>query len=68
MDIENALLGTEQVESLTGLTSDSLRRLETQGRFPRRVRVGERRIAWLRTDVERWLRGLASREVRSGTK
>jgi prophage regulatory protein len=32
-----------------------LRRLEAQGQFPRRIRIGANRIAWLRNEVEQWL-------------
>ena len=47
-------------QELTGLVPFSpnhLRRLEAQGDFPRRVRVGANRIAWLRAEVEAWLAG-----------
>ena len=45
-------------QELTGLVPFSpnhLRRLEAQGDFPRRVRIGANRIAWLRDEVEQWL-------------
>jgi prophage regulatory protein len=29
--------------------------LEAQGDFPRRIRIGANRIAWLRDEVEQWL-------------
>mgnify|MGYP001283367611 CR=1 FL=1 len=32
-----------------------LYRLEDQGEFPKRRRIGPNRIAWLRTEVEQWL-------------
>ena len=45
-------------QELTGLVPFSpnhLRRLEAQGDFPRRIRIGANRIAWLRDEVEQWL-------------
>ncbi|MCB1522328.1 MAG: AlpA family phage regulatory protein [Hyphomicrobiaceae bacterium] len=30
-------------------------RLEKRGRFPRRIRLGENRVAWLRSEVEQWI-------------
>jgi prophage regulatory protein len=30
-------------------------RLERQGRFPKRVRIGPNRVAWLQTEIESWL-------------
>ena len=32
-----------------------LYRLEDQGAFPKRKRIGANRIAWVRDEVERWL-------------
>ncbi|MDA8767577.1 AlpA family phage regulatory protein [Planktomarina temperata] len=32
-----------------------LYRLEDQGEFPKRKRIGANRIAWIRTEVEQWL-------------
>ena len=30
-------------------------RLEKQGKFPKRIRLGERRVGWLLSDVESWI-------------
>ena len=32
-----------------------LYRLEDQGNFPKRRRIGPNRIVWVRTEVEQWL-------------
>ena len=32
-----------------------LYRLESQGEFPKRRRIGRNRIAWVRAEVEQWL-------------
>jgi prophage regulatory protein len=32
-----------------------LRRLEAQGEFPKRVRIGANRVAWLRTEIDQWI-------------
>jgi len=34
-----------------------IRRLELKGQFPKRVRLGECRVAWLTQEVERWIQG-----------
>jgi prophage regulatory protein len=40
-----------------------LRRLEDAGRFPRRVHLGENRIAWLEAEIDEWVaERLAERE------
>lgn len=39
-------------------------RLEKQGRFPKRVRIGPNRVAWVETEVEAWINDrLAEREA-----
>lgn len=30
-------------------------KLEKRGRFPKRIRLGERRVGWLLSDVEAWI-------------
>jgi prophage regulatory protein len=30
-------------------------RLEKQGKFPKRIQIGARRVGWYLTDVEAWL-------------
>lgn len=36
-------------------STQHLRRLEENGEFSRRVRIGKNRIAWLHSEVEQWL-------------
>jgi prophage regulatory protein len=52
-----ALVSTkERRAEFTGdWSEDSVRRLERAGAFPRRVKVGPRRVFWLRSELERWL-------------
>ena len=47
----------QELTGLVPLSPNHLRRLEAQGDFPRRVRIGANRIAWLRAEVEEWLAG-----------
>lgn len=37
-----------------------LHKLEAQGKFPRRLKLAERRVAWLRAEVDAWLAELAA--------
>lgn len=40
-------------------------RLEKKGRFPRRLRLGDNRVAWLRAEIEQWINAkVAEREER----
>ncbi|WP_083799249.1 AlpA family phage regulatory protein [Roseobacter sp. AzwK-3b] len=44
-----------EVVRFTGYSPQHLRRLEAKGEFPRRIRIGANRIAWLQNEVEEWL-------------
>ena len=54
-NIELELIFAEEVSRRIPYSANHLRRLEAQGDFPRRVRIGANRIAWLRDEVEAWL-------------
>ncbi len=43
-------------------------RLERQGRFPRRIRIGPRRIGWLETEIDDWIRSRVNEREQSGNE
>lgn len=45
----------DELQRLVPYSRNHLRRLEAAGQFPRRVRLGSNRVAWLREEVEQWL-------------
>ncbi len=47
-----------QVISMTGLSRSSIYRLEKEGSFPRRKRLGERMSGWIDDDITDWLTNL----------
>lgn len=48
-----------------GLSNSQLYRLLAAGRFPRPVKLGDRAIAFVRSEVDRWLaERIAEREAR----
>ena len=51
-----ALIDRSRVAAITGLSKLTIQRLEEKGRFPRRYRLGAKRIAYRITDVEAWLK------------
>ncbi len=53
------LLTRKEVLSLVPYTAQHIYRLERAGKFPRRVRVGENRVAWRQIDIEEWLQNRA---------
>jgi prophage regulatory protein len=36
-------------------SQNQLRRLEAQGSFPKRVRIGANRVAWVREEIDDWI-------------
>jgi prophage regulatory protein len=44
-----------EVEKKTGLGHSRIYVLEKQGRFPRRIKISDRAVAWLETDIEDWM-------------
>ena len=49
------LIGVKEVSHLTTLSRTALWRLEKGGKFPDRVRVTERCVAWRLSDVLDWI-------------
>ena len=44
------------VEALTGLSRTTIYDWSAQGRFPRAVRLSERAVRWIESEVEEWIR------------
>ena len=55
LDTSRPLIFSDEVYALVHYSAQQLRRLEENGQFPRRFRIGKNRIAWLRGEVEQWL-------------
>jgi prophage regulatory protein len=51
----NRLLRLPQVLERTGLSRSMVYLLESQGRFPGRVKVGVRAVAWPEDEVQTWI-------------
>ena len=49
------LIGSKEIRQLIPYTIFHLSRLEDQGKFPRRVKVGAGRIAWSLREIEAWI-------------
>ena len=48
---EQIVLSLKTVCHLTGLSKSTVYRLERQGSFPKRIKLSERRVAWLALDI-----------------
>ena len=44
-----------EVQSLTGLSRSGIYARTREGTFPAPIRIGERAIAWLETDIHQWM-------------
>jgi len=54
MNYAHSLLRLPAVQKLTGLSRSSIYRLEALGKFPKRVRLSERAVAWREQDLVNW--------------
>ena len=53
--VQSELMLAPEVDARVPYSRAHLHRLEDQGSFPKRKRIGANRIAWVRDEVERWL-------------
>ena len=49
------LILSEEIAQRIPYSQNHLRRLEAKGEFPRRVRIGANRVAWVRQEVDDWI-------------
>ena len=55
------LLTKKQVRELVCYSFAHIDRLEAQGRFPKRVRLGPMRVAWVEQEVHDWITALVEK-------
>jgi prophage regulatory protein len=53
--LESLVLRDRQVEDLTTLSRATRWRLEREGKFPQRIKLGPRACAWRRRDILAWI-------------
>lgn len=49
------LIRSDELLTLVPYSQNHIRRLEAAGIFPKRLRIGANRVAWLRDEVNAWL-------------
>lgn len=52
------LLSKKQVKEMVLYSFAHIDRLEAAGDFPRRVKLGQNRVGWVRSEIEDWIRDL----------
>lgn len=45
----------KELRLLVPYTPQHILKLEKQGRFPRRIQIGPRRVGWRLSDIEAWI-------------
>ena len=53
--VQSELMLAPEVDARVPYSRAHLYRLEDQGEFPKRKRIGANRIAWVRAEIEQWL-------------
>ena len=53
--VQSELMLAPEVAARVPYSRAHLYRLEDQGEFPKRKRIGANRVAWVRAEIERWL-------------
>lgn len=53
--VGDRIIRKPEARQITGMSDSSIRRLECEGRFPKRVRLGGRACGWLLSEVNQWL-------------
>jgi prophage regulatory protein len=59
--IQSYLLRLREVRAATGLSRSSIYSLEAQGKFPKRVSIGARAVAWKSDEIAEWIESRARR-------
>ncbi|HEY2068288.1 MAG TPA: AlpA family phage regulatory protein [Rhizomicrobium sp.] len=63
---ENQLVSKKELKTVCGIpyAPQHIARLEAAGQFPKRIRLGQNRVAWLLAEVDEWISArIASREA-----
>ncbi len=53
--IEQQIIRLNKVKELTGLSTSSIWRRETEGTFPLRRHLGRRAVGWLYNEITQWI-------------
>ena len=59
------ILSKRQLKELVLYSPQHIARLETAGKFPKRVRLGECRVGWIEAEVLEWLQERIERRDQS---
>ncbi len=57
------IVSKKDLKEMVPYSSQHILRLEKAGRFPRRIKLGERRVGWRLIDIERWIEERAASSI-----
>jgi prophage regulatory protein len=63
--MSDRLVRLAEILARTGLSRSSLYRLESLGLFPRRLKLGQRSVAWRETQLQAWIESRTEAPVRT---
>ena len=49
------LIRRKEVQAKTGLGASSIYAMMQQGTFPKAINISERRVAWIESDIDKWI-------------
>ena len=49
------ILFKREISAITRLSHNALWRMEQKNMFPRRIKIGQQRVAWIESEVREWL-------------
>ena len=61
------LLKAKDVSDLTSISRSHLHRLAREGKFPKPIKIGENRSAWLESEVQDWISECVRKHHAGGT-
>lgn len=50
------ILRPKDIMDITGLSRETINRMEKRGDFPPKIQLSKRSIGWLETDVKKWFK------------
>ncbi len=53
--MNNRIIRFEKVKELTGLSRSTIWRLEKNKLFPKRIKITNRNVGWLLSEIEAWI-------------
>lgn len=57
---DDRVIRKPEARQITGMSDSTIRRLEIEGRFPKRLRLGGAACGWLLSEVNEWLQQRAA--------